>query len=187
MDYKATVEQLRRPGTRCQAAEALVKLGDRLALLDLMDAYETNYEGSALCLLDAMEALGGATAADALFDQATLPVEQLRRIVHLMELFPDDSHLARLRLALGSPEARVHAQARRSLSTQRQTPAWIDLMIDLLGAADPADRLQAVESLSRRPEDAVKAALRQRLAVETDAEVRALLERKLNLSRPNQV
>jgi HEAT repeat protein len=178
MDYKTTVEQLHRPGTRCQAAEALVKLGERLALLDLMDAYETNYEGSALCLLDAMEALGGAAAADALFDQVTPPSGQLRRIVYLMELFPDDSHLPRLRLALGSADGRVRAQARRSLSTQRQTPAWIALLTGLLNAAEPADRLQAIESLSRRPEDTVQAALRERLAVETDAEVRTMLERR---------
>ncbi len=176
MDYKTTVEQLRRPGTRCQAAEALVKLGDRLALLDLMDAYETKYEGSALCLLDAMEALGGAAAADALFDQAAPPSGQLRRIVHLMELFPDDSHLPRLSLALGSTDGRVRAQARRSLSTQRQTPSWITFMTGLLNAAEPADRLQAAESLSRRPEDSVQAALRERLAGETDAKVRAVLE-----------
>jgi HEAT repeat protein len=174
MDYKTTLEQLHRPGTRCQAAAALVKQGNRLALLDLMDAYEMNYEGSALCLLDAMEALGGAAAADALFDQAA--PEQLRRIVHLMELFPDDSHLPRLRLALANTDGRVRAQARRSLSTQRQTHAWISLLTELLNAADPADRLQAVESLSRRPEDTVRAALCERLAVETDAEVRSKLE-----------
>jgi hypothetical protein len=174
MDYKNTVEQLHRPGTRCKAAEALVKHGDRLALLDLMDAYETNYEGSALCLLDAMEALGGGAAADALFDQAA--PEHLRRIVHLMELFPDDSHLPRLRLALSSADGRVCAQARRSLSTQRQTPAWIDLLTELLNAPEPADRLQAVESLSRRPENAVRAALRERLTIEQDVEVRSKLE-----------
>ena len=178
MDYKTTVEQLLRPGTRCQAAEALVKLGDRQALLDLMDAYETNYEGSALCLLDAMEALGGAAAVDVLFDQVV--PGQLRRIVHLMELFPDDTHLPRLRLALGSVDDRVRTQARRSLSTQRQTPAWMALMIELLKAAEPADRLQAVESLSRRPEGTVQAALCEQLAVEPDAEVRAMIARKLN-------
>ena len=178
MDYKTTVEQLLRPGTRCQAAEALVKLGDRLALLDLMDAYETNYEGSALCLLDAMDALGGAAAADALFDQAT--PEKLRQIVHLMELFPDDTHLPRLRRALTSADGRVRTQARRSLSTQRQTPAWIALLTGLLNAAEPVDRLQAVESLSRRPEETVQAALREHLAFETDAEVRAALELKIN-------
>ena len=174
MDYKNTVEQLHRPGTRCQAAEALVKQGDRLALLDLMDAFETKIEGSALCLLDAMEALGGAAAADALFDLAT--PEQTRRLVHLMELFPDDSHLPRLRLALANPDGRVRAQARRSLSTQRQTPAWIELLTGLLNASEPADRMQAVESLSRRPEDAVQTALQERLAVETDIEVRSKLE-----------
>jgi hypothetical protein len=177
MEYQTLIEQLRFPETRCQAAEALVKLGDRLALLDLIDAYEVNFEGSAVCLLDAMEALGGAAAIDALFDLAS--PGQLRRIVHLMELIPDDAHLPRLRLALDSPDERERKQARRSLSTQRQTPAWIALLTGLLAAADPADRLQAIDSLSRRPENAVQAALRQRLAVETDAKVQAMLEAKI--------
>ena len=177
MDYKTTVEQLHRPSTRCQAAEALAKLGDHLALLDLMEAYETSYEGSALCLLDAMQALGGAAAADALFDRAA--PEQARLIVHLMELFPDDAHLPRLRLALASPDERLRAQARRSLSTQRQSPAWIAMLIELLGAADPADRLQAIESLVRRPEEEIQSALRGRLALETNAEVLARLKARI--------
>jgi hypothetical protein len=175
MDYQALVDQLKYPGTRCQAAEALVKLGHRLALLDLVDAYEISYEGDTLCLLDAMQALGGAAAADALFGQAA--PEQVRRIVHLMEFFPDDAHLPRLAQALGSTDERVRKQARRSLSTQRQTPAWIALLTGLLDAHDPADRLQAVESLARRPEKSVQAALRKRLAVETNAQVGAALKR----------
>jgi HEAT repeat protein len=175
MDYQTLIAQLHQPGTRCQAAEALVTLGDRQALLDLMDAYEMSYEGSTLCLLDAMQALGGAAAADALFDQGPLAGRQ-RQIVHLMELFPEDTHLPRLRLALGSPDERIRAQARRSLSTQRQTPAWIALLVDLLNAPEPADRLQAVESLARRPEEAVQAALRQRLAVETNSKVQSALK-----------
>jgi HEAT repeat protein len=173
MDYQELVKQLNFPATRCQAAEALVNLGDRLALLDLVDAYEMSYEGDLLCLLDTMQALGGAAAADALFDQAV--PEQVRRILHLMEFFPDDAHLPRLAQALGSSDQRVRKQARLSLSTQRQTPAWLALLTGLLDAVDPVDRRRAVDSLARRPEASVQTALHQRLAVETDAGVRALL------------
>jgi HEAT repeat protein len=173
MDYETAIAGLLRSRTRCQAARALAHLGERRAVAYLMAAYELGLEKSALCLLDALEALGGAAAADELFDQA--PPDQRRWVIHMMELFPDDHHLPRLVQALADPEARVHAQARRSLSAQRQTPAWVALMVELLAAEDVDNRLQAVESLMARPDASVRQALRERLAMETDPRVHARL------------
>lgn len=177
MDYQTAVERLRSPRTRDQAARALAALGEPRALPDLMNAYELGLEMSALALLDAMQALGGADGADEWYDAAG--EDQRRKSVHMMELFPADSHLPRLRLALGDADPRVRTQARRSLSTQRQTPDWESLLVELLAAPGAADRLQAAESLAARRGPSVREALRARLPLETDPTVRAALERAL--------
>jgi hypothetical protein len=180
MDHRTAVERLRGTRTRCEAAKALVDLGDPRALLDLVIAYEMGRETSALCLLDAMEALGGARAADALFDQAG--PEDRRRIVHLMELFPDDKNLPRLLASLQDAEERVRVQARRALATQRQTPAWEKLMINLLKAVEPVDSLLAVECLAGRKSDLVRLALNESLRVESRPQVLVALQNALKIS-----
>jgi HEAT repeat protein len=177
MDRDAALAKLGYPAQWCQGARALARLGDPAALVPLMQAYETPVEVSKVCLLDAMDALGAETRAQALYDSDS--AEQRRLAVHLMELFPAEAHLPILERAVMDGSAAVREQARRSLRLQLQTPAWEAVMVRLLDAEDAAARAQAIESLSRRKSEPARQALRTRLASETDGMLRIKLEEAL--------
>jgi len=177
MKYQEAVALLDSSDTWCQGAKKLVHLGDRSAVVPLMQAYESREEGSKLCLLDAMEELGAAELSHDLFEASD--AEERRMAVHLMELLPDDAHLPFLERAAVDDDDKVRRQGLRSLRTQRQTPAWEATLVRLLDAERVDTRSQAVTSLAPRDSDAVREALRRRLEVETDPDVRAQLEAAL--------
>lgn len=152
---QSAIELLKSPETWCRGADMLAKQGDKRALLPLLGAYEARIEGSRACLLNAMEALNAVQGAADLFAQP----ETRRLAVHLMELFPDESHLDRLVSAVADADPGVRAQARRSLITQKQTPAWEAAMIGLLQTGDAQMQEAAAKSLARRKSDAAQQAL----------------------------
>lgn len=176
--FRAAVRLLASTSTWCKGARKLTRLRDPDAIIPLLRAYETRAEAQKLCLLDAMEALGAIPRSHELVKSRD---EETRRMaLHLMALFAHASHIAVLEELAARPELseRLRSQALHSLATQVQTPDWEAAMIRLLAAAPRAARAQAIESLSRRRTDTARAALRARLAVETDPaleeELRAL-------------
>jgi hypothetical protein len=174
--FRDAVALLGFPDTWCKGAAKLARLGDRDALVPLLEAYDSRPEGSRVCLLDAMEALGALTTAH---EMARGPGEQTMSMgLRLMGLVFDDSHVAVLEPIAARPDVsdRIRAQALHALATQRQTPEWVAAMIRLLAAAPPATRAQAVRSLAPRNTGDVREALRARAAVETDPNVKKLLE-----------
>lgn len=181
VDYNQAIENLRYPATWCQGAELLAKIGDRRALMPLMQAYEARAEASKLCLLDAMEALDPKLGAYELYDSGG--AEERRIALHLMELFPSEEYLPRLERAVFDTNSDTNSNlrdwARRALATQLQTPGWEALMIRLLDAEDEETRKQAIESLSRRRTDTARQALRDRLAREPNEMLRNKLQEAL--------
>jgi len=163
-DYENALEQLRYPDTWCEAAQTLMEIGNRNALVPLMRAYETPVEASKVCLLDALDALDAGRGALVLC--VSEDAEESRLAVHLMELFPNEAYLPALERGLNDPSLAVRRQARRSLACQVQTPAWETLYIRLLEAEDTETRAQAIKSLARRRTDKSQQALAERLAHE---------------------
>ena len=92
--------------------------------------------------------------------------------------WPHPSSVGPLRRALARPERRLRREAILSLR-RIEDPAARDLLVALLDDRDPLVRRRAAGGLSRYPEAAVREALRQRLALESDAAVRGRLERTL--------
>lgn len=174
MDYETAVERLKNPQTWCQGAAFLAELGEAQALLPLLQAYESGYEGSRLCLLDAMTALEPVANAQSLFDSEN--PEDRRLMVHLMELFPDESHLARLEQAAQSDSPALCYQAGRSLVCQKQTAAWEETMDRLLGHEDARLRIWIIEGLGLCRREFARAALRRQLAQEEDGDLRAAIQ-----------
>jgi hypothetical protein len=174
--FRDAVALLGFPDTWCKGAAKLARLGDRDGLIPLLDAYDSRPEGSRVCLLDAMEALGGITAAH---EMARGPGEETMYMgLRLMGLLFDDAHVAVLEPIAARPDVsdRIRAQALHAFATQRQTPEWVAAMIRLLAAVPAATRAQAVRSLAPRNTEDVRAALRARAAVETDPAVKKLLQ-----------
>ena len=177
MDYDQALRQLEYPDSWCEGAKTLAAIGDPQALLPLVVAYEQRFEASRRCLLDAMAALQPGPGAHDLFDRSS--GEQRRIAVHLMELFASNDHLSRLTLAASDPDPYVRAQAQSALAGQIQTPEWEVTMITLLGHTDSRMRAQALKSLSRRLNHAVRSALQIRLGIETDSSLKEDIERIL--------
>lgn len=158
MSYEAAVDELKSPQTWCKGAKALAKLGDRRALIPLVEAYGSPVEASKRCLLDAMEELGARDAAAGLYEKGTT-TEQRWRALHLMRLFESDAHLPILMRAITDANADIRAQARQSIVNQEWTDAWEKTMIQLLDSRDADARKLATESLTRRDSDSSRAAL----------------------------
>jgi len=178
VDYQTAIESLRYPEQWCQAAKVLTELGDRQALIPLLQAYETPTETNKVCLLDAMEDLGAQSVAHEMFEQGQASERQ--RAMYLMELFPDETHLPLIEQAMSDQEPAVRQQARQTLTLQLQTPAWENLLIRLLKTGDLETRTQAIQSLARRHTTSARQALSDRLAEETDPALKQMLDEILH-------
>lgn len=170
MNFDAAVAQLSSTHTWCDGAEALAKLGDPRALLPLVQAYQRHEEVSKVCLLDAMEALDAVHGSHALWESGE-KISALR----LMSLFPDETHLPILVVALDDTDVSVQFAAARGLGTQFQTAAWIRTMSGLLEHSRVDVRKIAIEGLGKRREPEAKAALKAHLPNETDPALAAQL------------
>ena len=156
----------------CEGASVLADLGDPRALPPLVAAYDSRMEGGKGCLLQAMQALGPVAAAPKLVADPATATAGYR----LMGMFPDDAHLPLLESGVGNSDAKQRFIVLRALSTQLQTERWESVMIRLLDHSVLDVRSAAIEALSRRPGDAVHAALAARRDRETDERLRARLE-----------
>jgi HEAT repeat protein len=156
IDYGEALRGLATSQTWCKAAKTLVDIGDRRALIPLLEAYETPIEGGKRCLLDAMEALGATAAAAELFNG---DLRQRSQALRLMELFASDRHIPLLLTAVSDPAEGVRSQARRALANQERTGPWEAAMIQLLDNNDPKTRAMAIEALRERKSAAARHAL----------------------------
>lgn len=171
------IQKLSSPESWCEGAQWLADAGDRSALVPLMQAYEVPVEASKLCLLDAMGALNAREESHQLFNHGSL--QERRLAIHMMELFPHDSHLPLLKQALDHEDALLVEQSLRTLRLQLQTPRWEKLVIQLLSHQDSRVKYQAIQSLSRNLTPLRRQALRNRLVQETDDVLREDLEKML--------
>lgn len=140
--YEKALQALRSPHTWCSAAKRLVAIGDRRALMPLLEAYESPIEGGKRCLLEAMDHLGATEAAATLFEG---DARQRSLALRLMELFGSDRDLPVLIRALTDPADGVRAQARQALAHQKRTNAWKTAISRLVDADDPKTRTFALE------------------------------------------
>lgn len=173
-DYDQAIEALSSPSTWCEGAETLAKFGDRNALVALMQAYELPVEENKICLLDAMDKLDPIAGAQKLSESAV--PDECRLALHLMELFPDDSHLKYIKNCLNLPDVAIKSQALNSLRLQNQTPAWEKLMIHLLDHPEEHIRRIAIESLSKRGSQRARLSLENHLHNESSETLRKELE-----------
>src|SRR5690349_11793017 len=105
----------------------------------------------------------------------------------MMKAFPADAHAPVLaRLAAQDPEPRLRDQAARALRTQKITAAWEAGMIALLDAPDASIRTLAAQSVERRFDATILAALRKRAAVETDPATKAALAQSIATQSSHQ-
>jgi HEAT repeat protein len=170
-DFDAALSKLGSRATWCDGAEVLARLGDPRAIVPIMNAYRSMEEGGKVCLIEALKALNAGPASHELYAQGERVIA-----LHLMSMFPDDSHLPLLEPAADDADDLVRFTAIRALSTQLQTPGWEVVMIRLLDSPRLDVRRQAVDSLSRRKTDTARAALKARVDKEPDARLRSRIE-----------
>jgi len=176
MTYAEAVALLRSSETMCRGAEALAKMGNRAALMPLLDAHGAAEDAAArTCVKEALAALGARDQARTLAD-SDKPVER-HAAVTLMGMFKDDQHVAVLgKLIDADPEPSLRAHAVEVLWLQKRTPPWEPIMVKALDHADTAVRRTAAQALTGQWGPAVLTALRKRLTVEKEPIVRSALE-----------
>jgi HEAT repeat protein len=161
----------------CEGADSLAALGDPSALLELAAAYQELEDVPKRCLIEAIRALDGASAAEGLY-RTDVPAAR-RGAVLLMRLAPDERHLAPLEEALGDEDRLVRWQAREALASQPRTAAWEEALVRVLETGEPAARTRAAEILAGRVSRHVRVALERRAVEDSDDEVRAAIRRTL--------
>jgi hypothetical protein len=182
MTYDEAVALLHRPERWCDAAAALVELKDARAIGPLFEVVALTTEGlpDRACVRDALDRLGVRREAARLVGSAQ--VAERRTAVRMMKAFPGDEQVAVLaRVALGDADADLRGDAARAVRTQPITAAWDTAMVSLLDAGDAEIRTLAASTLERRFGAPVLAALRKRLAAETEPAVRAALEAAIKI------
>ncbi len=169
MNFEQAVALLYSTDTWCKGAKMLAETGDERALLHLINAYELPDEADRLCLLEAMEKLDPIRGAKRLF--TSLDRDTRVKGLHLMELFPHDSHVPILADAINSADMAIRRQAARSLLCQRPGEQWEKLLLSMLSNQDPFLRKLAIEGLQYRHSSHALNALHDQLACEKDRDV----------------
>jgi HEAT repeats len=176
--YDEAAKLLGSPKTWCTGAKRLVALKDKRAFVPLMRAYESRHEAEKVCLIEAMEALGGEAEARALI--ASSAADDRRIAMRLMLLTSSDLHLPHLRdAALKDPEPELRTRALDTLRQQRRTPAWVEIVAELLGQPGPELRGWAIDRLAETGGAATRGKLAAQLPKETVPELRARIEAAL--------
>jgi HEAT repeat protein len=182
LGYDDAVLALRQPRRWCEAAAALARLGDRRAIGPLYRVATLSEEGlpDRSCVRDALEQLGIHDEAARLVESAQ--AADRRTGIRMMGAFRAAGQTPILaRLALHDPERELRGLAAHALRFQDITPAWDTAMVALLDAVDGDTRALAAAALGHRFDAAIAAALRKRLAGETDPAVRAALEEAIRV------
>jgi hypothetical protein len=175
MTYAEAVALLRSSETMCRGAEALAKMGNKAALIPLLDAHGAAEDAaSRTCTKEAMAALGAGAEARRLAT-SDKPVDRHAGIT-FMGMFRDEQHAAVLgQLIDADPESPVRAHAIEVLWLQKRTGPWQSIMVRSLDHGDTAVRRTAAQALTGQWGADVLAALRKRLTVEKESIVRDAL------------
>jgi HEAT repeat protein len=176
MTYAEAVALLRSSESMCRGAEALAKMGNKAALMPLLEAHSAAEDAaSRSCVKEAMAALGAGEQARRLV--ASDKSVERHAGVTFMGMFKDEHHAAILgQLIDGDPEPSLRAHAVEVLWLQKRTGPWESIMVKALDHADTAVRRTAAQALTGQWGASVLAALRKRLVVEKESIVRSALE-----------
>lgn len=175
------VKLLSSPTTWCDGAARLAALGDASAIVPLTAAMRAGHEASTLCLVEAIESLGGASAASKLA-QSTDPDHRRASLDVLLYLGTDD-HLPVIESLAADPLPSIRQQSLKVVHQLKRTPAWRQTMFRLLASDDVATRAAIVDSLALDVRGDITTALRDRLAIETDPAVKAKIEAALTKAK----
>lgn len=176
-EFDDAVKLLSSPSTWCDGAARLAKLGDPAAIVPLTAAVRSGHEASTLCLVDAMEALGGASHA-ASFASSVEP-EQRGVALELVLLLGDDTQLGVVEALAADPLPSVRQKALKTVHQLKRTPAWRQTMFRLLASDDATVRMAVVDSLALDVRGDITTELRDRLVVEPDPAIKAKIEAAL--------
>ena len=171
------VKLLSSPDTWCDGAARLARLGNPEAILPLVAAMRSGHEASTLCLVEAVEALGGAAHA-ASFAAAAEPERRHAALDVLLSL-GTDAHLPIIEQLAADPLPSIRQHTLKVAHQLKRTPAWRQTMFRLLAAPDAAVRAATVDSLALDVRGDITTALRERLPLEPDPAVKAKIEAAL--------
>jgi len=180
-EFDDAVKLLSSPSTWCDGAARLAKLGDPDAIVPLAAAHNSGQEASTLCLVEAMEALGGAEHAGA-FATSVEP-EKRAAALDLVLLLGNDAHLTVIEEMVQDPLPSLRQRALKVAHQLKRTPAWRQTMFRLLASDDATVRAAIVDSLALDVRGDITTALRDRLAVETDPIIKAKIEAALTKAK----
>lgn len=176
--YDEAIQMLQSPSSWARAAATLAQLGDRRAILPLLQAYELPAEGvNKLCLAEALRALASEDAVRLL--AVSRHAAERRAAVRLMRLFAHESHLDRLERAVADRSLAVRSEARRAIAAQPQSPTWELAITRMLSASDEETRAQAIDCLGARRSATAIESLRAHGAREPSQALRTKLVRAL--------
>jgi hypothetical protein len=139
----SAADRLAHPGDWPRTASELAAEGDPAVLPDLVAAYDAPVEASRADLLDAMEELGGGAEARRLAGSAD--AGERRVAARLMQLLPEQEHVAALERLAADGDDGVAAAARKALHGQRRTPEW-RAAVERLAGGDDAELRAAAQS-----------------------------------------
>jgi hypothetical protein len=121
---------------------------DDAGLIELVEIYEQSFEEAQSPLVREMEARGGVEAAPRL---ARSEVARTRLVAaRLMQLLPDEGHVAALEPLIADADPSVAALAWRALRNQRRTPEWRAALERIAEAGPDERRAPAREWLAER-------------------------------------
>lgn len=180
-EHDDAVKLLSSPTTWCDGAARLARLGDADAIVPLTAAMRAGHEASTLCLVEAIESLGGATAA-ATLSHSPEP-DHRRAALDVLLYLGNDDHLPIIETLAADPLPSIRQQALKVVHQLKRTPAWRQTMFRLLSSPDVATRSAIVDSLALDVRGDITVALRARLAIETDPGVKAKLEAALTKAK----
>lgn len=167
MDMDAALGLLKTPDTWCSGANTLAASKSTRALSGLLAAHRVPVEVSKQCLLEAIAQLANDGAVEAMWAEGARS-----DALYAMSLSANDRWLPMLETAASDPA--TEAAALDTLRLQKRSPAWEAVGVRLLGNPRPLARITAAAFLAQRK--STREAVVARLAVETDAEVRAAVE-----------
>jgi len=181
-NYDDAVKLLASPKTWCEGARQLTQLKDPRALIPLLRAYDQPVEAEALCLAEAMEALGAEASAHKLV--VSKVADERAAGLRLMIVFGSDDHLPYLRdAALKDPDPGIRERALEALQRQPQTAMWEQTIAAFLAQPDEPLRGWAIDRLIQHNSASTWARVRAHVAREQSPALRAKIEAALK-ARP---
>jgi len=110
---------------------------DDAGLIELVEIYEQSFEEAQSPLVREMEARGGVEAAPRLARSENARTRLVA--ARLMQLLPDEGHVAALEPLVADADPGVAALAWRALRNQLRTPEW-RAAVERIAAGGPEER-----------------------------------------------